>query len=685
MKTITQNAKQWIVPAAMTLVAVAAHSEEVYTINPGDVDDFTNKLAICNQAMSGTIVLKPGLYDVSKCSAVYWDTGNVERRPETHLAHDYITVRGETDNPRDVVIFGDGTKPVWYAYQGWIRNLTVSNGCLRSSSSLSGGGGITTYNQLAKMSNVVVTCCTSERVGGGVYLGTYYDSQIVSNATVNGDPGGGACGARNNSLCLYRCLLSDNYSSGSGGAAGRCTLFDCVVSNNTAQKSGGAVYWGGNGYAKGELRCTNTVFVSNVARSAGGAMYDDSEARCVDCTFVGNIAEGGPGGCLYSSGQTVLENCIVSNNVSRGNGGGICGAGDRNCLLYDSDIAFNRCGTESSSGNLYGGGICCGKAFRCRIFGNAAWYPSVSGNGNGAYGGGVFKSDLTDCIVYDNVAYTSGGASRNGTGCNTVFSNNVSLTGSATIYLPSGSYSNCTFYGQTVTGDNKQNFVGCRFVGLVPSTTIETDANAVTNGCFSVGSYLFQGAVALTNCLVADNCVQKIFRNNKTPSPVSIVNCTIVGNRTQATFDEFKMNDAAYKTPAEVVNTILAQNLSWDGTRTVDLSYSMAEDRNVAFTNCLIGPNRSSMAVPLSEVGTITNATPRFVMDGTRDSYALKRSSPARKRGLVQRWMTDATDIRGEGFSRLHGEQALALGSATVDIGCYECWLEPVGLTLSVR
>ena len=34
MKTITQNAKQWIVPAAMTLVAVAAHSEEVYTINP---------------------------------------------------------------------------------------------------------------------------------------------------------------------------------------------------------------------------------------------------------------------------------------------------------------------------------------------------------------------------------------------------------------------------------------------------------------------------------------------------------------------------------------------------------------------------------------------------------------------------------------------------------------------------
>ena len=154
-------------------------SAATYEIASGDVDDFTNKLEICNRARSGTIILSPGQYDVSKCSAVYWDTNKAEKRPDTHIAHDYITIMGATDNPRDVVVYGNGTKAIWYAYQGRIENLTVSNGYIKAGSSCDGGAGITTYTQSAWVSNVVITCCTSEKGGGATYLGSFQDCILV--------------------------------------------------------------------------------------------------------------------------------------------------------------------------------------------------------------------------------------------------------------------------------------------------------------------------------------------------------------------------------------------------------------------------------------------------------------------------------------------------------------------------
>ena len=68
----------------------------------------------------------------------------------------------------------------------------------------------------------------------------------------------------------------------------------------------------------------------------------------------------------------------------------------------------------------------------------------------------------------------------------------------------------------------------------------------------------------------------------------------------------------------------------------------------------------------------------RFVDDGSRDSYALKRGSPAREKGLVQDWMTGALDIRNdESYPRLR--------EGKVDIGCYECWLDPAGTQMIIR
>ena len=74
----------------------------------------------------------------------------------------------------------------------------------------------------------------------------------------------------------------------------------------------------------------------------------------------------------------------------------------------------------------------------------------------------------------------------------------------------------------------------------------------------------------------------------------------------------------------------------------------------------------------------MTNDIAGFVKGKGRDYYALRYSSPARGKGLVQDWMADATDIREDpAFPRLR--------DGKVDIGCYQCWLDPVGLWFSIR
>ena len=86
--------------------------------------------------------------------------------------------------------------------------------------------------------------------------------------------------------------------------------------------------------------------------------------------------------------------------------------------------------------------------------------------------------------------------------------------------------------------------------------------------------------------------------------------------------------------------------------------------------------NNVQLEYPMSNI--ITNNNPRFVDDGSRDSYALKRGSPAREKGLVQDWMTGALDIRNdESYPRLR--------EGKVDIGCYECWLDPAGTQMIIR
>ena len=102
------------------------------------------------------------------------------------------------------------------------------------------------------------------------------------------------------------------------------------------------------------------------------------------------------------------------------------------------------------------------------------------------------------------------------------------------------------------------------------------------------------------------------------------------------------------------------------------------ENDYVSLTNCVIGSydRDGDLAYPM--VNVVTNNNPRFVDDGSRDSYSPRWSSPLRGIGLVQDWMEGATDIRGDAaYPRLRDGKA--------DVGCYQCWLDPVGAVFSIR
>ena len=69
---------------------------------------------------------------------------------------------------------------------------------------------------------------------------------------------------------------------------------------------------------------------------------------------------------------------------------------------------------------------------------------------------------------------------------------------------------------------------------------------------------------------------------------------------------------------------------------------------------------------------------PKFM--GGKDAahpFSLRRTSSLIGKGAYAAWMDGTNDIRGEGYPRANG--------TSVDLGCYQCWLNPIGTVFSIR
>ena len=673
--------------AALAIGALPSSLSAVVT-NVSTTAELVDVLSYLNSTSSSrdnTIVLAKGEYDVSGI-AMAETYGTVDfSEKSSHLALNCVTLLGATENPRDTVIFGGGEAKglrVICGRNSAIRNLTVSNGWINAAP----GGGYAAYTAKQQgsstmtemVSNCVVTCCYAwKKWGGGSAISSVeaYDSEICGNTTGEENCFGAA------DMCnLYRCFVHSNHAQGSGGGLGRCFAYDCIISNNTSVKSGAGMRIASpnSNYAYLLSGCT---VVDNRSSDIGGGISTDRNApgSVTNTVVCGNSAYGQAGG-VYGA---VCVDCVISNNIVQASNSGNTskGGGVSYAKIVDSDICFNllETGGNASKGEAYGGGASESVLEDCNVFGNAICSGYYQMQGAGVYG-----CTATNCAIYENFIDASGlGAAMNGGsayGC--VFSNNQTRAtnrDSSHIRQPTGPVVNCTFYGQTIACSTKIVVENCRFTGYRDGWTIPAGHNiaSMTEDLTSdiPGSdYLASAYMHMRNCLIDNNSIKYISKANSTDLS-TFENCTFADNRVDQIFFNY-CGESFLTNAASVVNCIFTGNCDKTGTTRCDLSFK--DGTNVSLENCLVGTSRSDGAL-YSETGTVTADNVCFNRKNPAHPYEPKYSSPARGAGKPLDWMTaDATDIRADpAYPRLR--------EGKVDIGCYQCWLDPVGFVMSVK
>jgi hypothetical protein len=370
---------------------------------------------------------------------------------------------------------------------------------------------------------------------------------------------------------------------------------------------------------------SNCVFKSCKAKQGGGACgtysANNTGGKYIDCLFDGNAVSGGGGGALY--GAKSIAGCKFENNSCQGGNGG---------ALYNAGLV------ESST-----------------VVSNAAYQTGSAGG----FGGGVCRGTLTGCLVASNYAYRCGAAADSS------FFSCTNRANSAGDYSEFGATSDrigcfaekCTFADVGMSGKKTfgaSAFNRCRFDG----------------GSFVSGSYVFAQAVSMTNCLLSGASGIRLFEGLTGAS--TMANCTIASN--------------SYTMVVGSSQVMTIKNCFFCGNKIGNAAVDINENAKTfisSFRNCIISAASDDHVLGRDNFNYYSVRDvfkPGFAgaEKNPENPFAITRKSPAfRMAGIVEDWMLSATDIRGEGFSRVR--------DGKVDIGCYQCWDVQPGLGIIFR
>ena len=521
-------------------------------------------------------------------------------------------------------------------------------GCTFEGNSATSGGGA--FGGV--FSNCTFRANSATSYGGGLCNGVATNCTIIGNTAQYG----GGVTATSSSYTRFDCVVAGNTSTSTGGgvyssAAGNAWVYGGAVSNNVSGASAGGLY---------QCSATGCVVMANSAVSHGGGTYD---CMLSDCLVACNVATNSGGGCYGSArNKSVIDaGSVISNNVCGAGGGGA-----HQSTISNSRICMNFMNGLTAATYSSGGGVYSCTVTGSTIDGNAVVLGKATTN---TQGGGSYASALTNCVICNNYVDNLGGGVAAGTAYGCIISNNACKTTSGANGTRNlTSLVNCDIYEDTV--DAQGPVVNCRILNYTNGNVIAEGANVYTNGLLAAPPQLVKSYGWFTNCLFAGNHVTTLINYTKAKYSV-FSNCTIADNWYANATTGF----IGPTNTLTLINCIVAGNRNANGSATLNFNPSYSY---MALTNCVIGSfdNNVQLEYPMSNI--ITNNNPRFVNDGSRDSYALKTSSPAVGKGLVQDWMADALDIRSD-------ERYPRLRDGLVDIGCYECWLDPVGTCLLFR
>ena len=557
-------------------------------------------------------------------------------------------VRGETGNPRDVVIDAQGTHEALRLNKYiTVAGLTVSNAIttatvpgagIRFAETTAGG---TDYEII--VSNCIVTCCRNVYDTGcnGAAVALYgnnllVDSVVCGNTSVATNGAGVIIVNRsgiNGTPKMLRCRVEGNASAKSGGGvyaaanvlqtteSGADTIVemeDCEITGNTSQEDGAGVFCPDKNLVvmKGCTVSGNTVLGAECR--GGGIRLEKASLRMDGCEVSGNTAYCGAGIDIYPKTVKAVPVAYCTNTVIKGNtavesGGGVC--------VREYAIAY------------FDG---------CRIEGNVATGPADK---NDFGGGGIYLADqatnkcgyvsVSNCVFAGNTAVKGRGGALcgtwkqwfNGAIVNCVFTNNSSFIQGGALAIREetanptpATIRNCLFaYNETMAGGDSAD---------------TTDANG--------------GAV----CLV-------------TYSDIVVENCTIVTNGIRVSTKNVS-GGIHHRWNGTLKNCIVAFNTV--GGEPEPDTWAGWETNN--YVNCCGWPAVGKF----TEENRCMNVYPGFV-DWPAGDFSLKSSSPCRNRGARSPWMEGATDVAGN--KRIDG--------AGVDIGCYEYQITFFGFALVVK
>lgn len=316
-----------------------------------------------------------------------------------------ITLRGETGNPADVVLDGQGkmrclyltskgtisgnqAEPADAALATRVKGLTIRNGFVDYKDSACqntvAGGGLFIKNGIVE--DCIFEDCLAtngaiagaEVRGGGIFASV----ALISNTVFK------SCRAISG---MDTKATGGGIQSTNGGANWRfravgCTFTNCVASGNAQSAGGGFLLSSGN---NGYVDLSGNVFLACESSSGGGA-YVGGGASFNQCRFFANTAKDGGGLC--ASGACVVSNSLFEANSASGGGAGVKG---EHISLYSSSFIENETsGKEGGAIAATGTLIARNSLFESNsvvIAGSAIW----SGHWNGCV-------DIEDCIFRAN-------------------------------------------------------------------------------------------------------------------------------------------------------------------------------------------------------------------------------------------------------------------------------------------
>jgi len=285
---------------------------------------------------------------------------------------------------------------------GTVRNCTIWNNTVQFTGNVPGGGGV-----FLRSDGIVSGCVISNNIatnsssGGGVLLysgGVLISNVITDNRTYLLDDtyyGGGGVfidAPANNKAIMSACVVSNNYTFGSGGgiAIYHTTtgtggyITNCTVVNNTTRYRGGGIF----------------------CRSTGNAVYYTIKNCVIRANSAIGTSENYPGGGVALVSAGTLQDSFISGNISSNDGAGIL----LTVQVGTLKPLIRNCQINANTASLNGGGVVVGWASsgtstgiidNCTIAMNVVTQASGRGGGIYFYGDAV---TISNSIIYFNSA-----------------------------------------------------------------------------------------------------------------------------------------------------------------------------------------------------------------------------------------------------------------------------------------